>query len=163
MPSSILSKSVTDASSNFSRLYTEIFELLHATVEVVSVRTARMAKALVAPDERDPHEFSLMGREKGEAASESIGALGAGLLSLTVVLASETTNHFWAASAAASTLVASRSTSQWLERQEAFFKVACDHPASPLQLTNWGTCLMQEVLAPIHVRATANAKRLGAP
>lgn len=163
MPSSTLSQPVIEVSTNWSRLFTEMCELLHATMHVVSFRTTRMAIAGSAPDEQDRREFSLMSREKGEAASESIRAMGSGLINLAMVLAKDTSYHLWATSAAATALASSRSAAQWFERQAELLRVATDCPANPLQLVSSATCLMQDILAPIHGRATANAKRLGAP
>ncbi len=138
-------------------------ELLEATMQVVSVRTTRMAIAGPSPDEQDRREFSLMSVEKGEAASESILAMHSGLMNLTMVLAKDTNAHLWATSAAVTTLVSSRSATQWFECQTELLRFATDFPAHPLQLVSSATSLMQEILAPIHNRATANARRLAAP
>lgn len=137
-------------------------ELLQATIHVVTVRTTRMAIAGPSPDEQDRREFSLMSVEKGEAASESIVAMQSGLMNLTMGLAKDTSDHLWATSAAATTLASSRSAEQWFEGQTELLRLATDFPASPLQLVSSTTSLMQEILAPIHGRATANARRLGA-
>jgi len=162
MHSSTLSQPSLEVSTNWSRLMTEIYELLHATMQVVSVRTTRFALAGPLPGERDRREFSLMTREKGEAATESIQALGSGVINLAVAIARDTSKHFCAASAAATTLASSRSAAQWFERQAELTKLANDCPAYPLKLVSSSACLLQEVLAPIHGRATANAKRLSA-
>ena len=162
MPFSTLSQPVSDVSTNWSRLMTEFCELLHATMQVVSVRTTRMALAGPMPDERDRREFSLMSCEKGEAASESIQALGSGFINLAIVIARDTSKHLWATTAAATTLASSCTAAQWFERQAEFFRLATDYPTHPLQLAGSSAGLMQEVLAPIHGRATANAKRLSA-
>ncbi|AGW90727.1 MULTISPECIES: polyhydroxyalkanoate granule-associated phasin [Cupriavidus] len=162
MPSSAISQPVIDVSTNWSRLFSEMCELLQATIHVVTVRTTRMAIAGPSPDEQDRHEFSLMSVEKGEAASESLLAMQSGLINLTLGLAKDTSDHLWATSAAATTLASSGSAAQWFERQTELLRLATDFPASPLQLVSSATSLMQEILAPIHGRATANARRLGA-
>jgi hypothetical protein len=46
--------------------------------------------------------------------------------------------------------------------QAALLKIAADFPANPLQSARSTAHVVQESLAPIHGRATANAKRLGA-
>lgn len=163
MPSPALSHLVIDVSTNWSRLFSETCELLQATMQVVRVRTTRMAIAGPSPDEEDRREFSLMGVEKGQAASESISAMQSGLMNLTMVLAKDTNDHLWATSAAATTLASSRSAAQWFERQTELLWLTTGFPANPLQLVNSATSLMQEILAPIHGRATANARRLGVP
>jgi hypothetical protein len=140
-----------------------MYELLQASMHVVSIRSTRIAIAGPAPDQQDQREFSLMSLEKGEAASESLLALGSGWLNLTLTLAKDTSDHLWATSAAAAKLASSGSTAQWFERQAELLRLAAVFPANPLQLANLATNLMQEILAPIHGRAVANAKRLGAP
>jgi hypothetical protein len=162
MTSSVFSPSLGEFSTNWLRLFTETCEMLNATTQVVKVRTARLAMAGPLPNERDRVEFSLMSREKTEAVTESIQAMGSGLVSLGVTLAMETSKHIWATSTAAAALASSRSASQWLECQAALLKVAAASPANPLQLANSTTRVVQESLAPIHGRATANAERLGA-
>ncbi|PLP99568.1 hypothetical protein CYJ10_16545 [Cupriavidus pauculus] len=137
-----------------------MLDLFRATICVVSHRTHRMAMAGPAPTARDQHEFSLMGIEKGEAATESLLAMTSGWLALTATLASDTSEHLLATSAAAAMLASSRSPSQALEHQAALWTLAAQNPVNALQLTRLSTRLMQEILAPIHGRAMANAKRL---
>jgi hypothetical protein len=161
MTSSAFSPSLGELSTNWLRLFTQTCEMLNATTQVVKVRTARMAMAGPLPNERDRVEFNLMSREKSEAAAESIQAMGSGLVSLSMALAMDTSKHIWATSAAAAALASSRSSTQWLECQTALLKVAVASPANPLQLASSTTRVVQESLAPIHGRATANAKRLG--
>lgn len=160
MPFFALPEPVIDVSKNWSRLFDEVCELHNATLQVVGIRTTRMAIAGPVPDMQDQREFSLMSSEKGEAASESILAMGSGLMNMTMALAKDTSAHLWATSAAATTLASSLSVAQWCERQTEFLRLATNFPANPLHLVDSATCLMREVLAPIHGRATANAKRL---
>ncbi|WP_075360001.1 polyhydroxyalkanoate granule-associated phasin [Caballeronia sordidicola] len=158
---STLSPALGELSTNWLRLFAETCELLTATAQVVKVRTTRLVMAGPLPNERDRTEFSLMSREKSEAVTESIQAMGSGFVSLGMDLAMATSKHIWATSAAAGDLASSRSATQWLERQAALIKVAAASPANPLKLASSTTRLVQESLAPIHGRATANAKRLG--
>jgi len=162
MTSSTLSPALGELSTNWLRLFTDTCEMLNATMEVVKVRTARIAMAGPLPNERDRTEFSLMSREKSEAVSESIQAMGSGFVSLGMALAMDTSKYVWDTSAAAAALASSHSTTQWLECQAALVKVAAASPANPLKLASSTTRVVQESLAPIHGRATANAKRLGA-
>lgn len=159
--SSTFSPSFGELSTNWLRLFVEICEMVSATTQVVKVRTARLAMAGPLPNERDRTEFSLMSREKTEAVSESIQAMGSGFVNLGMALAMDTSKHIWATSAAASALASSQSATQWMECQAALLKIAAASPASPLQLANSTARLVQQSLAPIHDRATANAKRLG--
>jgi len=98
MTSATCSPSLGELSTNWLRLFTDTCEMLSATTQVVKVRTTRMAMAGPLPNERDRVEFSLMSREKSEAASKSIRAMGSGLVSLGMTLAMDTSKHIWAAS-----------------------------------------------------------------
>ena len=98
-----------ELSTNWLRVFTEICEMLNATTHVVKVRTARMAMAGPLPNERDRVEFSLMSREKSEAASESILAMGSGFINLGWALAMNISKHICATSAAAAALASSLS------------------------------------------------------
>ncbi|EIF35184.1 hypothetical protein BCh11DRAFT_02997 [Burkholderia sp. Ch1-1] len=153
---------LAELSATWLQAVTEAGEMFAATAQVVGHRTTRMALAGPIPSERDRSEFSLMGREKKEAASESLQALGLGFLNLAMAVAVDTGNHVWATSAAAVALASSQSPSQWLERQTALNGLAANAPANPLRLANMAARVMQKSLTPIHHRATANAKRLGA-
>ncbi|WP_254067639.1 polyhydroxyalkanoate granule-associated phasin [Burkholderia sp. L27(2015)] len=159
---SLISSPVGELSTTWLRVLTDASEMFNATTQVVQHRTTRMAMAGPMPNARDRHEFSLMSREKIEAASESVRAMGSGFMSLGVTLAMETGKQMWAASVASVALGSSRTPAQWLERQAALVKIATECPAHPLKLASSAAHLVQDGLAPIHGRATANAKRLGA-
>lgn len=74
----------------------------------------------------------------------------------------ETGRQMSAASAAILALSSSHTAAQWHERQAALLKIATEYPTRPLLLANSTARIVQESLAPIHGRATANAERLGA-
>ncbi|CAN7554425.1 polyhydroxyalkanoate granule-associated phasin [Caballeronia sp. LjRoot31] len=162
MNTSVLLPSLGELSMNWWRVLMEAGEMFNATNKVVGHRTARMALAGPMPNERDRYEFSLMSREKVEAASESIEALRSGFLNLSLELAMETGRQMSAASAAILALSSSHTAAQWHERQAALLKIATEYPTRPLLLANSTARIVQESLAPIHGRATANAERLGA-
>lgn len=158
-----ISQSADDVSTNTARLFGVTCELLQATLHVVSFRTTRMALAGPAPDDRDQREFSQMSFEKGEAATETVLAMASGTFDLMRTLASNANEHFLATSAAGLMLASSQSPAEWFEHQAALWRLSAEYPANPLQLASLSTTLMHRVLAPIHGRATANAKRLIAP
>lgn len=162
MTSSTSSSPLRDLSASWLKSVTEAGEMFAASAQVVGHRTARMAIAGPMPSERDRAEFSLMSREKKEATSEAIQAFGLGFMNLALSVAIETLTHAWATSVAAAALASSQSPAQWLERQTALAGIAAKAPGNPLRLANSAARIMQESLAPIHDRATANAKRLGA-
>jgi hypothetical protein len=149
-------------STTWWQVATDLSETLSAANKVVGYRTALMAMAGPVPNARDRHEFSLMSREKIEAASESVQAMGKGFMTLGMDLAMETSRQLWAASAATVALSSSGTTAQWLQHQAALLKVAAECPPVPLQLASSAAHLVRESLAPIRDRATANAKRLSA-
>lgn len=153
---------LADLSATWLQAVTAAGEMFAATAQVVGHRTTRMAFAGPIPSERDRNEFSLMSEEKKEAASESLQAFGLGFLNLALEVAVDTSSHVWATSAAAVALASSQSPSQWIERHAALNGLAAEVPANPLRLANRAARVMQDSLSPIHHRATANAKRLGA-
>ena len=64
------------------QLATQTAEMLVASAQVISVRTARMAAAGPTPNARDRREFSRMGTEKVAAAGKSAMAAGTRLPAL---------------------------------------------------------------------------------
>lgn len=162
MSASIFYPALDELSTTWQCVIADVSEMLRAATQVIGLRTARMATAGLLPNARDRHEFSLMSREKVEAASESVQAMGSGFVNLGMELAMETSRHMWATSVAAIALGSSGTTAQWLERQVALVKIATEYPPHPLKLASSAAHLVQDRLAPIHDRATANAKRLGA-
>ena len=57
--------------------------MMLASAEVISHRTARMAQASIPPSGRDTAEFTLMGQEKVEAATESMQAAGLAMMAFS--------------------------------------------------------------------------------
>jgi hypothetical protein len=153
---------VFDVSCNCLRLFSEVCELLNATAQVVRVRTARMALAGPVPNQLDRAEFSIMGIEKCEATSESIEAMNAGLIKLAFEFTSDTCNLIRAMSTAPTGFASRRPVTQRCENQPTFLTAVIQSPSNPLYLVSSMTSLVREMLAPIHGRATANARRLGA-
>lgn len=153
---------VFDVSCNWFRLFAEVCELLNATTQVVRLRTVRMALAGPVPSPRDRAEFSIMGTEKCEAASESIEAMNSGVIKLAVEFTSDTCNLICAMSTAPTGFASGRPVTQGREHQPGFLTAVIQTPSNPLYLASSMTSLVREILAPIHGRATANARRLGA-
>ena len=108
---------------------------------VVAHRVARMAQAGARPSTRDRREFTLMGAEKAAAFYESWAAMGNAALRAQQSL--------------------------WLTmmRNAAMVPWGAARPASVMPttaaLTQHALRVMSQGLAPVHRRATANAKRLG--
>jgi hypothetical protein len=111
----------------WSELAMKTGEMMLASAQVIGHRTHRIAKAGATPNARDRREFTLMGREKVEAAHESAFAMGSQIARMNSQLGLKAWQDMMAAGSAMLSLTA--------------------------QVASRG-------LAPIHSRATANAKRL---
>ncbi|MFM0056070.1 polyhydroxyalkanoate granule-associated phasin [Paraburkholderia phytofirmans] len=153
---------VFDVSCNWFRLFTEVCELLNATTQVVRVRTVRMVLAGPVPNPRDRAEFSIMGIEKCEATSESIEAMNSGLIKLAVEFTRDTCNLIGAMSTAPTGFASRGPATPGCEHQPSLLTAVVQSPSNPLYLAGSMTSLVRDMLAPIHGRATANARRLGA-
>nr|WP_315596043.1 polyhydroxyalkanoate granule-associated phasin [uncultured Cupriavidus sp.] len=145
-----------------SHIFLDLFELIQASIQVVALRTTRLAFAGPLPDEQDRREIDLMSFEKGEAASESILALSTGWVDLAMTLAKNANEQFVAATSAAAMLVSNPSSAQWSEHQAELWRLAAKLPAVPLELAGLATNLLEDTIAPYRRRVTANAKRLSA-
>ncbi len=136
-------------------------EMLVASAQVIGHRTARMARAGPSPNARDRREFTRMGTEKIAAASESALAMGKHLATMN----SQASVRAWQDWAAASTAWAALATSltlpQALERQAALVGHLARTAQSAARASQAAAHLGRRGLAPVHARATANARRLG--
>lgn len=149
-----------NAFSAWTELAWKIGELSIASTEVIAQRTARMAAAGPAPNARDRREFSRMGQEKLDAASESAQAMNAQLAALNMRMGAAAFAHMMRATTELTALVVSRNASQFSARQARLMRTlarsakhAADLPQLSIRLAGYG-------LKPIHGRATANARRL---
>lgn len=138
-------------------------EMLLASVQVIGHRTSRMASAGLLPSARDRREFSLMGQEKIDAASESVQAMTAHMLSIHQQMAARAMSGMLASAADAFALATSMTAGQALARQAKLVKTLTRGAASATTLTNAAARVAHRGLKPIHARATANAKRLAKP
>ena len=67
--------------------------MMLASAEVIGHRTTRMANASIPPSARDAAEFTLMGQEKVEAATESMQAAGLAMLTFSPFAAMKMLNE----------------------------------------------------------------------
>jgi hypothetical protein len=118
----------------WSRIALQFGEMWLASLQVIAYRTTRMAAAGPMPDARDREEFSLMGQEKVQAASESAMAFAAHLANRERNFGIPALGDVASGTAA--------------------FAAVSEMSAFVARLAGSG-------LAPIHARATANARRLG--
>ncbi|MCG2576343.1 hypothetical protein LZ012_04970 [Dechloromonas sp. XY25] len=117
-------------------LATKSVELAIAAPQVVAHRVARMAAAGAMPSVRDRREFERMGAEKVAAFSESMTAMAQQAFRANQTLAASMFRTFW---------------SPWTANSAA--RLGRDVHEAVLDVLDKG-------MAPVHGRATANAKRL---
>jgi hypothetical protein len=137
-------------------------EMLVASAQVIGHRTRRMAMAGHSPTPRDRREFTRMGMEKVEAANESVWAMGRHLTTMNAEIGTRAWKDMMAAATAWMSLVASRNLPQAIERQARLLHTMSESAASATKLSDATVRMTRRGLGPIHSRATANARRLGA-
>jgi hypothetical protein len=135
-------------------------EMLVASAQVIGHRTGRMASAGATLSPRDRREFTLMGQEKVAAAGESAWAMGRHLSTLNAQLALRAWHDMARAGTAWLAVAGSRTWPQAMQRQAAWMQTMTQSLASASQLSGTAARLAGHGLAPIHSRATANARRL---
>ena len=113
-------------------------ELAFATPQVVAHRMARMAMSGMTPSARDRQEFQRMGAEKVAAFMESWNAMALQTFRANQAIAASAFRAFW---------------TPW-----ALFSPPSSRAAAQLQSAALG--VLSKGLAPVHRKATANAKRL---
>jgi hypothetical protein len=143
----------------WSRLALQTTRMMFASAEVIARRSARLALAGVAPRADDHAEFVGMGTEKAAAAMECAAAASRHALQASWWPAARAWQDAWGLGVDMALLAASATPSQALHRQARVMRrltsgvAARDGASAMLALSN-------AVVAPLHRRATANAKRL---
>jgi hypothetical protein len=135
-------------------------EMLVASAQVIGHRTHRMAKAGHNPGLRDRREFTRMGLEKLEAAGESWWAMGQQLATMNWQLVMRAWQDVAAAGMAWLAFGSSRTLPQVMQRQLALTRTLAQSAQSASRLSHATARVAGKGLKPIHMRATANAKRL---
>ena len=126
------------------RIGMQAAELMFAAPPVVAHRMGRMRAAGAAPSARDQREFQRMGTEKMAAFGESWNQMALEVLKANQQMAQAWMSAWWFPVRAPSVAAARRSLT----------RAAAQMQSSALRVMSSG-------LAPVHRRATANAKRLG--
>ncbi len=135
-------------------------EMVMASLQVIGHRTQRMVASQGLPNALDRAEFSLMGQEKLEAASESVQAMGALWHNTQVEFGAQALEEILLGWNDCMSLLPSPPGS-WPQPPTQAFDVYTRATDGALQLSTNLVRIAQAGLAPIHSRATANAKRLG--
>jgi hypothetical protein len=137
-------------------------EMLMASAQVITHRTNRMALAGAVPNLRDQKEFTLMGREKLEAAAESAQAIALRMIGLNQEIGAIVFRQMAAAAGGMLSLAGSRTAQQTGALQTRLLRDAVAHTGDSASRINTSVMrIAQHGLKPIHSRATANARRLG--
>ncbi|RZL64468.1 MAG: hypothetical protein EOP81_08430 [Variovorax sp.] len=131
-------------------------EMLWSSGSVIQMRTERMARAGLTPDAVDMAEFQLMGQEKLAAASES----GMAVATTQFALSTRAAQHWMASVTAFFAMATSVTPAQAAERSDEFMEAATLSVASSGDLGNAPVFAAHDALAPIHAKATSNARRL---
>lgn len=131
-----------------------------ASAQVIAHRTARMAAAGPLPNARDRNEFTRMGQEKIEAAMESAGRVASNLTLAHAELGARAVRDILSWTTSLTALATSRTAAQFIARQARVAETASRSAKTALEISRSGARLARHGLAPIHARATANARRL---
>ena len=133
-------------------------EMMLASASVVSHRTGRMANASIPPSASDQKEFQLMGQEKMEAVQESAIAGGKAMMTLGPDVMMKAFSQLWAVSGDMMSLAMSTSPAQVFARQSKLSRTLMSQ--SSTELSDAAARVTGKMMAPLHSRATANAKQL---
>ena len=133
-----------------------------AAAQVIAIRTTRMAAHGLNPNAADRREMTRMGAEKVDAFSRAGQALATGALPLMAGMAGQAWRTGFDLMTASARLAASRTIPQTLARQRQLADAlmrgvpAASHGAASKATAK----LAHRALAPVHQKATANARRL---
>ncbi len=135
--------------------------MMLASAEVIGHRTTRMAQASIPPNAKDAAEFTLMGQEKMEAATESMQAAVLSMMAFSPFAAMKMFNEMSAVHADLFNLATSSSLPVAISRNQKFGRSMRRAAHSAATLSDQTANAALDTLKPIHSRATANARRLG--
>jgi hypothetical protein len=146
----------------WNSLGVKALQMSNAAAQVIAIRTTRMAVHGLNPNAADRREMTLMGAEKVDAFSRAGQALATGTLPLVAGMAGQAMRTGMELFNASTQLAASRTIPQTMARQRKLAHTlmrsapAAQHGAA----SNATARLAHRALAPVHQKATANAKRL---
>lgn len=136
-------------------------EMLLASAQVINHRTNRIAMAGAIPNARDQKEFTLMGQEKLDAATESAQAIAARMVTMNTQLGALAFRQLLNSMSGLMGLVASPAVAMSAKGQAALLRDALQSSANVAShFSDSIARIAHHGLKPIHSRATSNAKRL---
>lgn len=133
-----------------------------AAAQVIAIRTTRMAAHGPNPSAADKREMHRMGAEKVDAFSRAGTALATGAMPLMAGMAMQAWRTGFDVLNASTRLAASRTIPQTMasQRQLADTLMRGGAASGQASASNATARLAHRALAPVHRKATANAKRL---
>ncbi|MEO5687536.1 MAG: polyhydroxyalkanoate granule-associated phasin [Burkholderiaceae bacterium] len=133
-----------------------------AAAQVIAIRTTRMATHGLNPNAADKREMKLMGAEKVDAFSRAGQALATGAAPLLAGMAGQAFKTSLDLFNATAHLATSRTLPQTMARQRRLADTLMRSTSTTQQgAASTATArLAHRALAPVHQKATANAKRL---
>jgi hypothetical protein len=135
-------------------------EMLFASAQVIGLRSGRLLAAGALPNARDRREFTLMGQEKIEAATESIQAMALQTISANLRMA-EAGARQWMRGAQMMATFGNPLLAPTANMQSALLRnLGSNAAALAAQFAGSAATVAHHGLRPIHSRATRNAKRL---
>ena len=146
----------------WSTLGVKAMQMSTAAAQVIAIRTTRMAAHGLNPNAAERREMRLMGSEKVDAFSRAGQALATGAMPLVAGMAGQAWRTGLDLLTASTQLAASRTLPQTLARQRKLADTlmrsapALHHGAASKATAQ----LAHRALAPVHRKATANARRL---
>ena len=146
----------------WSTLGVKAVQMSTAAAQVIAIRTTRMAAHGLRPNAAEQREMRLMGSEKVDAFSRAGHALATGALPLVAGMAGQAWRTSLDLLTASTQLAASRTLPQTLARQRKLADTLMRNaPAVHHGAASTATAqLAHRALAPVHRKATANARRL---
>lgn len=140
----------------------KMLQMSAAAAQVIALRTTRMAAHGANPNAADRREMHRMGAEKVDAFSRAGTALATGAMPLLFGMSMQAWRTSLDLFAASTRLAASRTIPQTMARQQQLAGTLMRGAAAAGQgATSAATArLAHRALAPVHRKATANAKRL---
>ena len=146
----------------WSTLGLKTVQMSTSAAQVIALRTTRMAAHGLNPNAADRREMHRMGAEKVDAFSRAGNALATGAMPLLFGMAMQSWRTGLDLLTASTRLAASRGVPQSMARQRQFADTLMRGAAAAGHGDTVAAAarLAHRALAPVHRKATANAKRL---
>jgi hypothetical protein len=135
-------------------------EMSTAAAQVIALRVGRMMAAGPNPSAADRREMARMGTEKVDAFSRAGVALAGGMTPAAMSVGVQALEAWMAILGAGARLASAGSLQQAARQQRALAKAVVRHAPAVRRGSQTAATIAHATLAPVHSKATANAKRL---